>query len=141
MSGITWAAGRGGLPACAACRGAWRSKAVIRVTVVAVLGYWRISDGLVATRLNASSAYSTGWALWVVVGLIVFQALQSRRSWWTGAGHRAGAAAFQASTCMDSTGGTGSARMGAAGGYYGQQGAQQAGSSAVARPAAVSAAS
>ncbi len=60
---------------------------------------------MVSATFNRPAPIRPGWALWVVLAFIVFQAVRQSRSWWRPAlSPRAGAAA--SSTRMDNAGGT-----------------------------------
>lgn len=82
-------------------------KAKSHVTVVAVLGVLGVFL-MVSATFNKPSAYSTGWALWVVLAFIVFQAVAAVLALLVETGAITAPAPRPSSTRMDSTGGTGS---------------------------------
>lgn len=102
-------------------------KAKSHVTVVAVLGVLGVFL-MVSATFNKPSAYSTGWALWVVLAFIVFQAVAAVLALLVETGAITAPAPRPKFDPYGQYGRYGQyGQYGVQpGGYYGQQGAQQA---------------
>lgn len=99
-------------------------KAKSHVTVVAVLGVLGVFL-MVSATFNKPSAYSTGWALWVVLAFIVFQAVAAVLALLVETGAITAPAPRPKFDPYGQYGRYGQYGV-QPGGYYGQQGAQQA---------------